>query len=298
MHWMMPGMAALFAALILVYFLVQRRRRWLQAARSLSANLAACETLINLIASLQQHRGMSSAWLSGDAGFKRRLEEKARQIDELLPRLRDLAQRESLQAHPCLTPNDLQLFRFRWEGLRDTLATLSPEQSIARHSELLEKPLSWLAALGEARVEPLFPDSGLQRLARNYASRLPALSECLGQARAVGAGVAAQRRCSPVARVRLVFLVSRAESLLQAALLGDAGNGRGESARQAVQQMLQGIREQLLVGPVELAPEQYFALATRAIDLVFGWMDGSGERLLRAGQSWLDAHQDAQVLGT
>lgn len=295
MQWMMPGMAALFAALILVYFLVQRRRRWLLAAQSLSANLAACETLLNLIASLQQHRGMSSAWLSGDAGFKRRLEEKARQIDELLPRLRELAQRESLQAHPCLTLNELQLFRFRWEKLRDGLASHTPEQSIARHSELLEKPLSWLAALGEARVEPLFPEADLQRLARNYASRLPALSECLGQARAVGAGVAAQGRCSPVARVRLVFLISRAESLLQAALAGDGG-GRAESASQAVQRMLLRIREGLLAGPVELAPEQYFALATRAIDLVFSWMDGSGERLLHAGQSWLDAHQDVPVL--
>jgi len=297
MQWMMPAMAALFAALIVVSFLIQRRRRWLLAAQSLSANLESCETLLGLIASLQQHRGMSAAWLAGEEAFRARLDERAREIDLALPRLRDLAQRESLQTHPCLTPNDLQLFRFHWERLRDGLASLTPEQSIARHSELLERPLAWLAAIGEARVEPLFNESSQQRLARNYASRLPALSECLGQARAVGAGVAAQGHCSPVARVRLVFLISRAESLLKAALAGEGGGRRGEMAGQAVERMLAVIRGDLLGAQVSVAPEAYFATATRAINLVFSWTDGCGERLMQAGQSLLDEPPGMPALG-
>ena len=42
--------------------------------------------------------------------------------------------------------------------------------------------------------------------------QLPALSEALGQARAISAGVAARGQCTAVARVRLAYLASRIET--------------------------------------------------------------------------------------
>ena len=84
-------------------------------------------------------------------------------------------------------------------------------------------------------------------LARIYLSRLPVLTECLGQARALGASVAARGACSAVARVRLMFLIARAEVVLGQAVTVCAGMPEGERASAAVVEMARVVRERLLV---------------------------------------------------
>jgi hypothetical protein len=200
MNWIIYTMLALAIFILMALTMVHRRRNWINAEKSLDKTLAACRSLLALVGNFQQHRGMSSALLSGDQGFKARLDAKGYEIERLIPSLREVARDESLRAHPCLTLNDLALFQFNWGQLREKLVGLSVEQSIAQHSFLIDQLLHWLAALGESRVELLLADSGARGLVRNYASRLPALTECLGQARALGTSVAARRGCSAVAR--------------------------------------------------------------------------------------------------
>lgn len=272
------GAAVLIAVVLLVQ---QQRSQRLDAGRSLEINLAACRTLLALTAHFQQHRGMSSAWLAGDKGFGSKLESKAREIETLFQALRPVAVSECSKPHPCLTANDLALFRHRWGGLRDRLGQLSVEQSIAEHSQLIEQLLRWLAALGEARIEPLLAARGERALVRNYATRLPALTECLGQARAVGLSVATRRACSPVARVRLMFLIARAEAILKQAGEGGAANGQAE---RAVQHMAQLVRNRMLgASGVAVGAQEYFDDATRAVDAVFAWISDNGRQLAGAG---------------
>lgn len=282
-------MSALAVLILIAAAMLHRRRNWVAAAASLDKTLAACRTLLALVGHLQQHRGMSSALLSGDRSFAPRLDAKGREIAELIPALREVAREESARAHPCLTPNDLALFQFNWGQLRDKLAGLSVEQSIAQHSFLIEQLLQWLAALGEARIELLLNEPSARGLVRNYAARLPALTECLGQARALGTSVAARRGCSAVARVRLMFLVARAEVLLKQA--GEVG-GRGPRAEQAtiaVQQMARVIRSRMLLSSgISVAAQEYFDISTTAIDGVFAWIAECGTELKQAGKGGVD----------
>lgn len=269
------GAAALIAGLALF---LNRRRELAEAAQSLADTLASCQVLLALTGHFQQHRGMSSAWLAGDRAFGDRLEAKAGEIEARFAALQRLANRECARSHPCLTPNELALFRHHWGQLREKLPHLSVEQSIAQHSLLIEQLLHWLAALGEARVEPLLGSD--RALVRNYASRLPALTECLGQARAVGMSVAARQACSAVARVRLMFLIARAETLLSQAAEGGVRSARGEAAQIAVQQMARLVRTRMLVSAgVSVSADEYFATATQAVDAVFAWIADTGERL-------------------
>jgi hypothetical protein len=143
---------------------------------------------------------------------------KGGEIEIVIPELRDVARTEGSKPHPCFTLNELGLFQFNWVTLREKLPTLSVEQSIAQHSFLIDQLLNWLAAIGESRVETLVDERAGRALVRNYTIRLPALTECLGQARALGMSVATRRGCSAVTRVRLMFLVARAEALLNQAL--------------------------------------------------------------------------------
>lgn len=296
MDWIIYTMLTLAGLILAVSTMLYRRRRWEDAGKSLDHTLAACRSLLALVGHFQQHRGMSSAWLSGDQGFKARLDGKGREIEGLIPSLRDVARRESARAHPCLTLNDLSLFQFNWGQLRDKLADLSVEQSIAQHSFLIDQLLQWLAALGESRVELLLGDKCARGLVRNYASRLPALTECLGQARALGTSVAARRGCSAVARVRLMFLVARAETLLnQANEVGGRG-ARAERAALAVQQMARVIRTRMLLSSgISVAAQEYFEIASAAIDSVFAWIGESGTELMQAGSETTGGRQPGQL---
>lgn len=263
--------ALLMLAIVAVWW---RRLQRAQFARThLQETLASTRHLLALAAQLQQHRGMSSAWLSGNASFESRLIEKRRQIDALFPLLMASARIESQQPYPCLTGNDVSLFRFRWQNLLEGLPRMAPETSLSQHGFMVAQVLEWLSTLGEARIDPLAGQHMPLGMIRNYAHRLPALTECLGQARAIGSSVAARHGCTPVARVRLMFLISRAEALLEQAATAHNHGQWTLQTRLAVQEMARTVRTSMLLSHgVVVSPEAYFSMATRAIDAVYAWI--------------------------
>lgn len=276
-------LACLVAAALTVSAWSVRRRRRHPAGMAVAARQALrfCDRLLGLLSSLQQHRGLSSGWLAGNRAFEARMLAKRLEIDALIAELAPFAAHETAQTRPCLTSNDLALFRFQWRTLSETLASGGVEQNIARHGHMIEQVLNWLATVGEARIE-LAVGGLTPGLVRNHANRLPALSEYLGQARAIGSSVAAQKGCSAVARVRLMFLISRAETLLaQACAEGDLGVA-GARAKDAVEQMAQSIRGNLLASAgVTLGADAYFTIATRAVDSVLEWTRHCGSQIGR-----------------
>ena len=276
----------LAASLLAGFAWLARCRAQREGQRQLVATISACRSMLSLMAQLQQHRGMSSAWLAGDQSFRPRMQAKASEIERLLPSLRAVALQEGACAFPCLTANQLALFRFNWQSLLERLASLSVEQSIAQHSQLIEELLKWLAALGEARVESALRDAQRAALARIYLGRLPVLTECLGQARALGAGVAARGNCSAVARVRLLFLIARAEVVLGQAVTICAGMPESERASAAVVEMAEVVRARLLANEgVSIGASAYFELATKAVDAVYVWIEVCGGWVARAAQA-------------
>lgn len=267
----------------LVAALLYARQRRYSRSRLLGRTakvLVVCHHMLGLIAQLQQHRGMSTAFLSGEAGFLERLLRKGSVIDGNLPALRQLVLLEKERTFPVLSGKELALFGLHWGQLRERLASLSVEQSIAQHGLLIGQLLKWLAALAESRIEPALGAKVPSGLVRNYLVRLPALSELLGQARALGTSVASQRACSAVARVRLMFLVARAEVMLTQALNVSGNLPEAARAMRSVQQMARVVRTQMLLSSgIVIEAETYFAISTVAIDAVFDWITVSGHWL-------------------
>lgn len=264
-------LAPAILVLIAIAAWLLRRRSRLHGSHAGSAQIAIemCKIMLSLMSHIQQHRGMSTAWLAGDKSFERRMSAKRAEIEPLMAQLQRAAEQENKHNYPCFTPNDITLWRHRWGILVNELSGYPVERSIASHSNLIATLLNWLDAIGEARVElpmgTLLPTGAV----RNFAHRLPHLTECLGQARATGSGVAAKGTCPAVARVRLMFLVSRAESLIDQACAVDK---QGEAAALKVKTLVQMIRTQILGGPqISVSAETYFAEATSAIDAVFNW---------------------------
>ncbi|NMF97425.1 nitrate- and nitrite sensing domain-containing protein [Aromatoleum toluolicum] len=262
------------AALGLAYVAVRwgglRRHAGKRVPRARQA-LATGGKLVQLIAHVQQHRGMSNAWRAGDASFAARLPEKQSAIERLFGELLADAVHEDAAVVPCFVSHDVRRLRHLWQDVVRGLGRATPEENFAVHCRIIADLLDWLGALGEARIEQ--PLAGLVPAvaARNFAHRLPALAECLGQARALASAVAARRECPPVSRVRLLFLLSRAESLLAQVVKASGGSGAGSTdAGRAVDRFVAALRDRLLAsGDIQLTAGECFTLGTAAIDRVF-----------------------------
>ncbi|MBL1377550.1 nitrate- and nitrite sensing domain-containing protein [Zobellella iuensis] len=275
-----------------------RRRRlqaWLLPQRA-RVGLDCAADLVALVADMQQHRGMSGAWLAGDQGFAGRLPAKQQAVERRFQALLVHGEREQRERYCCFSREQVAVLQRQWQALVQGLAASTPEQNFQAHCRLVSVLLEWLAAVAEARIEQPGVVPGEGNSERNFGHRLPALAECLGQARALGSSVAARRYCPPVARVRLLFLTGRAESLLAQAL---AAGGRGaevDAAQQAVQAFVSALRGRLLAADATgLSATDCFNLGTAAVDAVFRWLeqerlrlDGALSRADRRAPSWAD----------
>lgn len=238
--------------------------------------LADCELLLQLVHALQQHRGMSAAWLAGDHSFDAPMRAKRRDVLHAIEALASFAASESAGGSPSLTPYELALLGTQWKELCDELdgAGERPgaDENITRHSLLVSHVLAWLAATGERHLAPRVDASG-SGLLRTWVVTLPALGEQLGQARAIGSGAAARGRCSPAERMRLTFLASRAESLMHQAIAESPRLPGALPATERVVRLLGMLRGDLLGEQVDMSAEAYFAEATAAVDAVYAWMN-------------------------
>lgn len=272
---------SLLALMLGVWALRVRRTRHRRriSREEVKRALGACTSLIDMLAALQQHRGLSTGWLAGDKGFERRMLARRRDIGLLMPALMRAAELETGAIRPCFTVNDASVFRHRWKVLVDDLGASTPEQNIGAHTRQIERLTAMIAALGEARIELPAASELPVGMARSFACRLPALSECLGQTRAIGSAAAAAGYCAPVARVRLMFLVSRAESLLRQAAELDAGQ-HAMLARQHVERLARQVRTGLLgAAGTSVSADAFFATATTAIDCIFDWIRANAEAI-------------------
>ncbi|HWV16958.1 MAG TPA: nitrate- and nitrite sensing domain-containing protein [Rhodocyclaceae bacterium] len=265
--------------------LAERAVNWARARRrpggerlaEAQAAIVICNVLLELVAHIQQHRGMSSAWLAGDPGFAARLVDKRAEIEPLFDRLQQLTIETGGSVPPCLAPAEVARWRQHWSLLVAELADSSIEKTLAIHSKLIAVLLGWLGATSEERIVQPASNVLPEGLVRNFTHRLPQLAETLGQARATGSAVAAQGRCPAVLRVRLMFLASRAESLTTQACAADR---RGEFAAQQVRSLTLMLRTHMLGSPeIGVNAETYFAEATKAIDSVFAWLCECGRQL-------------------
>ncbi|QID17315.1 hypothetical protein G3580_06445 [Nitrogeniibacter mangrovi] len=272
------------AAGLIVHAVLVRRRA--PAPVDAAEAVGTCRLMLGLVRNMQQHRGMSSAWLAGDAGFGPRMDARRRDITDLFVRLEQALESEYVRACPYPEQAAFEELRQQWQALVDGLAQRSAEDSITRHSFLIATVLDWLSGYGEARLAPLVQGSGTAAGVRSYTHRLPAVTEALGQARAIGSSVAARKGCSPVARVRLLFLIARAEALVAQSTRDPAVAGEAavrDRARHCVAEMARVVRADMLMrAGVTVSADDYFALATQTIDAVFAWIEACGGALLQA----------------
>lgn len=161
-------------------------------------------TTRNLIEATAEHRGMNNAYLNGDASFKDKILDKRQTLDAQYKALMDLDQTAGKTLHLA---DDIATLQRRWVEIKERTFELTPAEAFASHTALVADLTSFINQIAD--ISNLILDSDLDSyyLIDAIVHRLPILVESMGQARGLGAGVAANQKLNVEARIRLSVLL-------------------------------------------------------------------------------------------
>lgn len=230
-----------------------------------------------LVEHLPQHRGMANAFLKGDASFEEKLCAQQALIED------DFVEFKRITSHPLSVFDDavFQVICKDWLYIKDHIFNLEPETSFSLHTLLISRLMDQIEDTCE--LTSLYESGANKLLIRALASDLPRLTESLGQARGLGAGVAAQASCTLAEQLKLKFLTNKCDKIFEETLIPllDSGSRLLESRDGVLracldkgQAFIMMVRNELIdVEEVRIEPAQYYANATQAIEESFRLFD-------------------------
>jgi methyl-accepting chemotaxis protein len=269
------GLLAALAILLPCVLYVRLASQDLAFAQREQAGGPVVRSLYEGIRLTQEHRGLSTAMLSGTASAAAQRETKetevGRAMDVVAQRLAD-AGATTLQAQwGQLAP--------RWKSLAADVAArrVDSAQSFVAHTGLVEAQMQVLAAALDVFNWSLDPEPNSYSSITASAVDGITLTERLGRLRALGSGALARKSLTPDERLRIhAQLVlaedsyQRSKSSFDKAAEADPAMARAyrplqEKLHSSAQAAIKATREQLVDGALSMEPPAFFALVTEAI---------------------------------
>ena len=194
--------------------------------------LAYIKAIRQPIEQIQQHRGLTSAFLAGADNFRDRIMSKRVEVDQKMAAL--LAVDKELGA-ALGTQGKLSLLIQKWETIKASSMNQDAAVAIKAHTELLADMIGLMSRIADASDITLDPKLDTYYLGDAVVNNLINLTENMGQARAVGSGVAAQGLHTQQSFVRLSVL---ANSITAYAKRSDAGLDAAINANKTIGEKL------------------------------------------------------------
>ena len=152
---------------------------------------------------IQQHRGMTAAYLNGAKEFLPRIMDKRKSVDQYLFELTAIDRELGATLN---TTNKINRLNTQWKNIKDLSLSQKTGAAIKAHSALIKDILDLM--LHVANTSEITLDSNLDTYYMGTAivAGLPNLVENMGQARAVGSGISAKGEFTPASFTRLSVL--------------------------------------------------------------------------------------------
>ena len=281
----------------------------IEATRKEQLGVEYVQSLRKLLANVQQYRGMSNAYLSGDLSFKPALMDKQLEIENDIRAVDELDRRLGKRLH---TTSRWAAWKNQRELLAEMKTGVSPQQSFIVHTELIAQLLALVAHVADKSGLSLDGDIDSHHLARAMTGELLQLVENMGQIRALGSGIAARRTLGAEDKTRLIVLIGLIDSSAEA-LNNDIQRAveANPSLRLSVQKpsrislaSAMSVMHTVRVGFVEartidLQSTEFFANVTTAIEQNFSLHDNvvtALDKLLEARLNRLTARKTATLI--
>jgi len=293
------GLIALLVVGALLFQLAMSLRESIVYAEK---ELEASERLprvLKVIQLLQQHRGLSSGVLSGNEAMRPLLQKKTEEVVEAMK-----------QGEAGLSGGVAQSASQRWkqvaqdwEALRTGGLQLTQRESVVAHTRLVAKAMEALHDLGDDGGLSLDPSADSFYLIGGVLHSLPDVGERLGRLRALGTGVLSSKALGDQQRYDIsvqlgelqLALHAVNENLHRAAVANPGLKSSLERLEKEfnaqTNKVVEHLREKILKGDFEMAPQAYFDTVTVAIDMSFA---KSYDELIPAVQTLLKSRLDGR----
>jgi diguanylate cyclase (GGDEF)-like protein/PAS domain S-box-containing protein len=195
----------------------------IDATRKEQLGVEYVQVLRKLLTNMQQQRGMSSAYLSGDRSFGPALAAQQRDVEIDIKALDDLDQRLGglLQ-----TSAKWSAWKAQRSQLSKTLNGAAPQQSFIVHTKLIAQLLALTVQVADQTGLSLDGDIDSHHLAQAMTVELLQLIENMGQIRALGSGIAARSVLGAEDKTRLIVLIG---------LIGSSADALNNDIQRAVE---------------------------------------------------------------
>jgi len=235
-------------------------------------------TLRSFIQKSQQHRGLSLVYLSGKEDLKGKILLLEEEIINIIGGMDEINTRLGKPLH---VNNDWNHIKNQWLDLKDELYSLDMDVAYIRYTDLIDQML--VLNLHVANNSQLFlqPNSESYYLVEMIINQLPYLTEYMGQARAIGSGVAAKKDVTTSERNNLIYLrenisesLKKTSTIMDLALeapqskghMDSLSNGDFEAAYTMLTLLDEGFINQDII---TLDSYFYFEYTTEAIDSIY-----------------------------
>ena len=298
------GLLAFVSVSILVVALAANLYESIRLARNELAVTELIRPLQKQIQLTQEHRGISAAFLSGDASMKQKLELKQAEVNAAVKTTDEIEARHSTLLG---SRAEWRAIKADWDLLCAGVMGMRTADTLATHGRLIVRLLRFQEAVADAGGINL--DSGIDvyYLGTTLVKTLPEMLERLGKTRAKGTGILVAKKLTSADRIE--FLVYR--ELLKDGLeslklnLEKVGRHSPELAPTLQQFALElGEASELASGLLDtdilserfgLAPQDFFDKYTQAIDIGYREMfatllptlDRQLEERISRLQTWL-----------
>ncbi|HJW27098.1 MAG TPA: methyl-accepting chemotaxis protein [Rhodocyclaceae bacterium] len=257
---------------VLLYTIFTLLTGSIASAQHKLAGAAMLKPMNRLVQTMQQHRGLSAGVLGGNGAMDVKRAAKETEVTA------------ALAAADAALPPELRA-SLEWKGIRSEWEQIASQglawpvaENLKRHSDNIDRLFHFMVTLADATELTLQPTMDTYYMMDSVVLKMPALLETLGRIRATGTNVLAQTELSPELRDSLTSLradllqtlggqqlnfdkVVRYAPALQATL---ADASRSFSAD--VDKVAKAVQQDILAERFQITPQDYFDLATGAID--------------------------------
>jgi hypothetical protein len=249
-----PGLALITT----VINITQRKKR---EERLFRAGIQYLKSMRQLLTHIQQHRGLTNGYLSGNTGVEADIE-----------RLESLIKKEIAEVEAV---DDWIKVDTKWESIVDHWSRVNAsfkhsdaEANLKQHNNLIANLLYLIDDVAYAHH---LGKLGLVGATDTDWRNLLFIAEYVGQARALGMGAVSRGHCSSVLRIQLNHLRTKIQNSINSTW--------PEVAQKDFRYFLRVIEEQVIIDETSISPADYFRLATSCIEHVLQEFDRQIDRI-------------------
>ena len=255
---------------------------------------------------IQQHRGMTAAYLNGASEFKSRIMSKRQDVDKYLAQLQ---QTENELGEALKTQGSTGKLVRQWETIKANSLNQKAGEAIKAHSKLVADILALMVTVADNSEITLDPKLDTYYMGAALISSLPNLMENMGQARAVGSGIAAKGEFSQKSYVTISVLLNNIDNYatqlaagLAAAVAENDAIKRDlgsmiEANNKAVSTMKHLLQDELIKPEkITISSDKIFNTATLAINGSYKLFDAMAPELSKIFHERIEADVNQEII--